>query len=133
MLFKQAAMLYVLARQQRQSGGVAMQELNLSIVPSVGQTVILVTGDLDAGSYGRFDALLEEHVPDRGKVVIDLSGLTFMDSRGLGSVVALWQRLQRDGGSLVIAGARYESARVLWVTGLAGRLTLAEAVEPRPA
>lgn len=110
-----------------------MQELNLSIVPSVGQTVILVAGDLDAESYGRFDALLEEHVPDRGKVVIDLSGLTFMDSRGLGSVVALWQRLQRGGGSLVIAGARYESARVLWVTGLADRLTLAEAVEPKPA
>jgi len=110
-----------------------MQELSLSIVPSVGQTVILVSGDLDAESYRRFDAFLDEHASSQSKVVIDLAGLTFMDSRGLGSVVALWQRLQRGGGSLTIAGARYESARVLWVTGLADRLTLAEAVEPRPA
>src|SRR3954465_5905714 len=133
MLSMQASMLYVLARHQRQPGGVAMQELNLSIVPSAGQTVILVSGDLDAESYRRFDAFLDEHASSQGKVVIDLSGLMFMDSRGLGSVVALWQRLQRGGGSLTIAGARYESARVLWVTGLADRLTLAEAVEPRPA
>jgi anti-sigma B factor antagonist len=110
-----------------------MQQLSMSTVPSVGQTVILVSGDLDAESYGRFDAFLEENAPDRGKVVIDLSELTFMDSRGLGSIVALWQRLRRGGGSLVIAGARYESARVLWVTGLADRLTLADAVEPRLA
>ncbi|MEO5878130.1 MAG: STAS domain-containing protein [Streptosporangiaceae bacterium] len=110
-----------------------MQELNLSVVPAVGQAVILVTGDLDAMSYGQLDALLEEHAPSDGKVVLDLSGLTFLDSRGLGSIVALWQRLQRHGGSLVIAGARYESARVLWITGLADRLTLADAVEPKPA
>lgn len=101
-----------------------MGKASFSVTQADGRTLVAVTGDLDSSSYTAFDEAVGQ-VPDDGKIIVDLSAMTFLDSRGLGSLVALWQRLGRSGGSLVLAGARYESARALWVTGLVERFTLA--------
>jgi anti-sigma B factor antagonist len=61
---------------------------------------------LDARAAPRFRDKLNELV-DAGqrRVVVDLSAVEFVDSSGLGALVALLKQLDGDGG-LVICGAR---------------------------
>ncbi|GAA3210935.1 STAS domain-containing protein [Actinocorallia longicatena] len=103
-----------------------MPDFSFSFAETEGQTVIAVHGDLDSVSHVALDDALEESVADDARVIMDLAGLTFLDSRGLGTLVALWRRLERGGGALVLAGARYNAARALWVTGLADRFTMVD-------
>lgn len=53
-----------------------------------------------------------------GVVILDLSETTFVDSTGLGVLAASRQRVEREGGALVLRAPRPNTAKVLAVTGL---------------
>lgn len=59
---------------------------------------------------------LTEQGTDR--IVLDLGGLSFMDSTGLGVLVAGLKRLKSRGGELVLAQMQDPVKKVLQVTGL---------------
>ncbi len=52
------------------------------------------------------------------RIVVDLSGVEFMDSTGLGVLVGALRRLRDQEGSLALVGPREPVRRVLMVTGL---------------
>lgn len=91
--------------------------------------VVRVEGVLDATTRDRFAGFLaeteDEHGPD---MILDLAGVTFMDSRALGLIVHHWQRATAAGGAYALVGVRYQYCRVMWVTGLADRLPLYDTV-----
>jgi len=73
-----------------------------------GVGVLAVAGSVDAGPHAdAFRALAQDHV-DRGHVrlVLDLDGVQFLDSAGLGEIVALRRRCRERGGALVLARPR---------------------------
>jgi anti-sigma B factor antagonist len=113
--------------------GCAMTPLDLSISEVDGHLIITMRGDLDIASHERVDAylrqVLAEHVGETVRVVVDMSGVTFMDTTGLTVLLKAWRELERTGGSLVLAGPIYRQTRVLWTTGLAGRLRITDSVE----
>lgn len=53
-----------------------------------------------------------------GRVILDLSGLTFMDSSGLAVVLHLQRSLQRAGRTLTVRGTRQQAMRVFRAAGL---------------
>lgn len=53
-----------------------------------------------------------------GPVVLDLSGLTFMDSSGLAVVLHLQRLAQRAGRSLTVRGTREQAMRVFRAAGI---------------
>jgi len=53
-----------------------------------------------------------------------------MDTSALAVIVGHWKKLKADGGTLVLAGARYRYTKSLWITGLADRLPLYDTAEP---
>jgi anti-anti-sigma factor len=110
-----------------------MTPLDLSISEVDGHLIITMRGDLDIASHERVDAylrqVLAEHVGETVRVVVDMSGVTFMDTTGLTVLLKAWRELERTGGSLVLAGPIYRQTRVLWTTGLAGRLRITDSVE----
>lgn len=59
---------------------------------------------------------LTEQGTDR--IVLDLSELSFMDSTGLGVLVAGLKRLKSRDGELVLAGMQDPVKKILQVTGL---------------
>jgi len=61
--------------------------------------------------------------------VLDLSGLDFCDSSGLGVMVGLHKRLRGVDGGLVLAGVGEHLSRVLRVTGLTKVLATAADVD----
>ena len=79
-------------------------------------SIISPRGDLDAGSVGRFRGALSGVEP-RESVLVDLAGVDFMDSVGLGALVGVVRRVREGGGAVVIASGRTATQRVLVATG----------------
>ena len=72
---------------------------------------------------------VEQLRPDR--LVIDLSGVTFLDSSGLGLIVALHKLQERHGGSVVLSGPQRAVRRVLEISGI-DRVIEVRVVTPAP-
>jgi anti-sigma B factor antagonist len=51
------------------------------------------------------------------RLIVDASELEFLDSSGLGVLLAAWQRMDRDGRRLEVRGAHGQPARMLAITG----------------
>jgi anti-anti-sigma factor len=84
-----------------------------------GAAVILhLDGEVDLSTAALLQAELERSRPRRGRLVLDLGGLRFMDSSGLHLVLAEQQAAAVNGHDFVVAGARGEVRRALRVTGV---------------
>jgi anti-sigma B factor antagonist len=86
--------------------------------------VINIQGDLDIVTSRQLDDVLSQSRKTFTRVVLDLSGVDFMDTSSLAVIVGHWKSLEEAGGSLALAGARYQSTKSLWITGLADRIPL---------
>ena len=91
--------------------------------------VVTIRGDLDIVSSGRFDDCLKQAHAVSKRIILDLAGVDFMDTSALAVIVGHWKKLKAEGGTLVLAGARYRYTKSLWITGLADRLPLYDTVE----
>ncbi|MFI6289966.1 anti-sigma factor antagonist [Nonomuraea sp. NPDC050790] len=100
--------------------------LTLTSSPQEGLTVIRVDGVLDATTRDQFADYLSAAGSD---LVLDLSGVTFMDSRALGLIVHQWQTSIERGARFALIGVQYSTAKVMWITGLASRLPLYDTLE----
>ncbi|NDU75605.1 anti-sigma factor antagonist [Actinomadura sp. DSM 109109] len=105
-----------------------------------GRAVLRLCGELDAAGSQELRARLDEARREHGDhLVLDLTGLDFMDSGGLSVIVSCYKAATAAGGSLVLAGPRPIVRRALEITGLHRRIpvrnTLQEALaaEPDPA
>ncbi len=63
--------------------------------------IVEPSGELDVATVQTLRAILEE-IKSAGRLVLDLRGLSFIDSSGLHLLVALHQRAQRDGFQLAL-------------------------------
>lgn len=62
-------------------------------------------------------------------IVVDLSRVTFLDSSGLGALVAAHHELAGDGGRLKLAAATPQVQKILQITRLGNVLSLYDSVE----
>lgn len=84
-----------------------------------GRSVVSASGELDAHSA----PLLEAEVGPRsttpgGALIIDLSGVDFIDSTGLGVLVTALKHAREASGSLDVVVATPRVLKVLALTGL---------------
>lgn len=80
--------------------------------------VFILEGDIDIASSMTLREELLQAAPDGSEhVVVDLSGVGFMDSSGLAALVGIWKAV-RDHGSFRIAGPNATVTRVLTITGM---------------
>ena len=86
--------------------------------------VVAVSGELDIVTSDEFDEYLAQAGTQADVVILDLSRLDFIDTTCLGVIVRHSTELTRSGGSLLVAGARHEYAKALWITGLASWLPM---------
>jgi anti-sigma B factor antagonist len=86
---------------------------------TAGLAAVAVSGEVDITTAPDLRAWLTRALDDgAAKVVLDLSGVEFMDSSGLSVLVGAHRRLARLGGRLGIVGVSPIVARLLSVTGL---------------
>jgi anti-sigma B factor antagonist len=94
-------------------------DLLLSTRPGQGCTVLEVRGDLDMATAPQLRDGLQRLV-DAGdrQVVMDLAGVGFMDSSGLGTLVVMFQVLRAVGGRLRLAAVQPAVYGVLRITSV---------------
>ena len=106
-----------------------MEEFQLSWQARDGVSVVKPVGDLDIVTSRQLDDGLAEVRKAHKQIVLDLSAVDFMDTSSLAVIVGHWESVEEVGGSLALAGARYQSTKSLWITGLADRIPLYQTVE----
>jgi anti-sigma B factor antagonist len=81
--------------------------------------VLTVSGEIDIQTSPVLEEQLQV-VLDRGlsSTVVDLSGVTFLDSTGLSVLISGLRRCQAAGGELRLTGPRPNVRKVLEITGL---------------
>ena len=95
-----------------------------------GWTVVAIRGQLDVATAPRFRQVLVEAQYGGGvDVVVDLAGLEFIDSMGLGVLVGALKRARSHDAQLVLAGASERIRHVLDLSGVAQVVRLADRVE----
>jgi len=84
-----------------------------------GVTVVAPTGRLDvAGAPALKDAVSNLAKNGQPRVVIDMEGVSFVDSTGLGSVIAVFKQLRSKQGELRLAAPNQQVRVVLELTTL---------------
>ena len=84
-----------------------------------GVTVVAPTGRLDvAGAPALKDAIGEALKNGQPRVVIDMEGVSFVDSTGLGSVIAALKQIRSSQGDLRLAAPNQQVRVVLELTTL---------------
>jgi anti-sigma B factor antagonist len=103
--------------------------LSLSISEGPGYVVVSVAGEIDAGTECALRDVLAS-VLARGvlRVVVDLAGVAFLASSGIGILMAARKVLAAEGGSLVLASPRGEVAQILSLTGVSELIPVAASV-----
>lgn len=82
-----------------------------------GAAVVTVAGRLDMVSAPRLRSTVTDTVEDgRSRVVVDLGETTFLDSSGLGALIAALKTTRQAGGDLRIARVGEQSMMVLELT-----------------
>jgi anti-sigma B factor antagonist len=104
-------------------------ELRFSMEPHGASVVVSVHGELDIVSSQRFDDYLSEAAARSDRVILDMSGVDFMDTTALAVIVGHWRRQVAADGLFLLAGARYRYVKALWITGLADRLPMYDTVD----
>ena len=105
------------------------EELELSSERRGDSLVVSIRGDLDLVSGRQFDEYLTRARQQHDRIVLDLSGVDFLDTSSLAVIVGHWKAMQAAGGTLALAGARYRYTKSLWITGLADRLPFYDTVD----
>ena len=89
--------------------------------------IVRVRGELDLYSAPEFQRALELEGAADGRVVVDLSECTFIDSTGLGILLAADRHT--SGNGLLIVGSGMEVLRAFEVSGIDRHLTLYPTLE----
>ena len=96
-----------------------MVELRVTEQERAGVTTLILGGELDAQSSPRLAELLTPAVAvPQANVQIDLTDVGYIDSTGLGVLVAALKQATDKSGSLELVRPSESVARLLHVTGL---------------
>jgi anti-sigma B factor antagonist len=96
--------------------------MNLQIAvtrPDAATAVVEITGEVDVATTPHLRATLHDlaESPDISRIVVDLEGVEFIDSSGLGVLIGCARRL-RSKGDLLLVCTRPNIIRVFEITGL---------------
>lgn len=93
-----------------------------------GRTVVTVRGELDLATADRLWVELETVLLSRNLVVLDGSGISFLDSSGLRVLLQAGKRAAADGVSFRLVAPQPAVQRVLELAGASGHLETRESV-----
>ncbi|WKU03939.1 STAS domain-containing protein [Micromonospora sp. HUAS LYJ1] len=109
-------------------------EFTLSTRREGAGTVVEVAGDLDMSTTPQLRERLREVVEGGARVVVvDLTGVGFMDSSGLGALVVAYRELRERNGWLGLAGVRRSVRTVLSITSVDQVITIFDTVRDAEA
>lgn len=97
----------------------APEDVTLDVLQHPDRTIVVVSGELDVLTVPRLrHVLFDPEVVVAPLAVVDLCAVTFLDSVGIGALVAARRWLTSRGTDLVLVCGDTQPRRVLQMTGL---------------
>lgn len=106
--------------------------LDIQLEKGDGYVVCRPVGELDAFTVSQFRQALAE-LASNPRILIDMSGVPFLDSAGLGALIGGIRRARELGGDVAVACNRPTLTRLLHTTGFDRIVTVADTVEAAAA
>ncbi len=105
----------------------ASDVLEIAVSEDGGVRLLRLTGELDMAGVDQFERLLAlDEAPDTATFVLDLRGLTFIDSSGLRALIMADQRVRANGSRFVVVRGTDRVHEVMELTGVAQRMELVD-------
>ena len=98
--------------------------LSISTETNDVSTIIHVGGDLDVYTSPRLKESLTEALAASSRLVLDLSGVQFIDSTALGVLVAAHQSAQENGGDFRLVVDDPFLLKIFHITGFDGMFSI---------
>ncbi|BDU77355.1 STAS domain-containing protein [Mesoterricola sediminis] len=108
-----------------QPGPAADAALEVAIQEGGAVTVAVVAGSLDALTAEALETALEARIREgQVNLVLDLTGVAYTSSAGLGAMLLLVKEARRHGGDVRLAGVQPRVRRVLEMSGFTSFMKL---------
>jgi anti-sigma B factor antagonist len=106
--------------------------LNLKVLRGGQETLVSLSGELDLSSAPALRELLAGAFEDDGppRIVLDLSGLIYLDSTGLSIFVSAHKRATASGIAFCLANPNPSVRRLFKITALDGYFTILDSASP---
>lgn len=103
----------------------------MSITKTDKNTLLVVTeGELDHHLATKIRREIDAAISaDTRNIIFDFSGLTFMDSSGIGMIMGRYKKSQKYGGKVIVAAPKPQVKRILEISGLLNIITLEPSVK----
>ena len=100
-------------------------ELSITVQRAPDEVTIQLAGEIDVLTVTKLSAMVNELLLEPpSRIVLDMSGVTFCDSQGLGTLVVLSRKAQHACAVLSLANVGDFLLRVLDITGLRSALMI---------
>lgn len=101
-------------------------ELSITVQRAPDEVVIQLAGEIDVLTVNELSLVVNELIADDqpNRIVLDMSGITFCDSQGLGTLVVLSRKAQHSQVVLALSNVGDFLMRVLDITGLRSALMI---------
>jgi anti-sigma B factor antagonist len=101
-------------------------ELSIAVQRAPDEVVIHLAGEIDVLTVTNLSTLVNEAVANEppARIVLDMAGVTFCDSQGLGTLVVLSRKAQHARSLLALVNVGDFLLRVLDITGLRSALMI---------
>ena len=105
-------------------------ELGLDVTERNGKSILAVKGEVDVYTAPRLREKLVDLVSQgKHQVVVDLEGVDFLDSTGLGVLVGGLKRLRSHDGDLLLVCTQSRILKVFEITGLTKVFSIHDSVD----
>ena len=103
-------------------------DLTVNITTQQDNSILgVISGEIDAHTAPKLrEQLLAIDTKSTNKAVLDLVGVGYMDSTGIGVIVAFYKSVIADGGELTLIGLSPRLKRLFDITGLSGIIHIEE-------
>jgi anti-sigma B factor antagonist len=104
-------------------------ELSITVQRATDEVVFHLAGEIDVLTVTKLSAMVNEALADDppSRFVLDMAGVTFCDSQGLGTLVVLSRKAQHARAVLALTNVGDFLLRVLDITGLRSALMISNA------
>jgi anti-sigma B factor antagonist len=101
-------------------------ELSIAVERAPDEVVFHLAGEIDVLTVAKLSTLVNGVLADEppSRIVLDMAGVTFCDSQGLGTLVVLSRKAQHAQAVLALGNVGDFLLRVLDITGLRSALMI---------